>query len=222
MYNTLREAFYFSRNQFQPLLMIALVYALPAYVIELSVLMQEERPDRIYLALINGLFMCLSVIQFGAAVFYIDRLSRGQAISVSQAISMAISRMGNLLILNLLMGIAILGGLMLMIVPGLFLVYKLLFAEFYLLLEDQDPIKALKASYHSTTGFASELLPPLVVWGSLTVIASMMGSGYIDRESDTAWLALLIHQITMMVLSVYGWALIYRLYQKFIEGAPAT
>ncbi len=222
MHTTLREAYYFSRNQFQPLLMIALVYALPSYIIELSLMAQEGKPDRLYLAMINGLFMCLSVIQFGAAVLYIDSLSKGQSISVSQAISMAINRMGALLILNLLMGIAVLGGLMLMVLPGLYLVYKLLFAEFYLLLQNQDPVKALKSSYKSTTGFAAELLPPLVLWGGLTFFASLLGTSAIDREGEMAWAALLLHQITMMLLSIYGWALIYRLYQKFLEGAETS
>lgn len=219
MQQTLREAYYFSRNQFQPLLMIALVYALPSYIIELSLMFQEGKPDRLYLAMINGLFMCLSVIQFGAAVLYIDNLSRGDGISVSQAISMAISRMGGLLILNLLMGVAILGGLMLMVIPGLFLVYKLLFAEFFLLLQNQDPVKALKSSYQATAGLAAELLPPLLVWGTLTFCASLLGSSAINREEDMAWLALLLHQGVMMLLSIYGWALIYRLYQKFLEEA---
>ncbi len=222
MHQTLREAYYFSRNQFQPLFMIALVYALPAYFIEISLMFQEGKPDRIYLAMINGLFMCLSVIQFGAAVLYIDSLSQGNGIRVSQAISMAINRMGGLLILNLLMGMAILGGLMLMVIPGLFLIYKLLFAEFFLLLQNQDPIKALKSSYKSTTGFAAELLPPLVAWGTLTFSASIMGSSAIDREADMAWMALLLHQGLMMLLSIFGWALIYRLYQKFLDGAKVS
>ncbi|MEH6626356.1 MAG: YciC family protein [Motiliproteus sp.] len=222
MHTTLREAFYFSRNQFQPLLMIALVYALPSYIIELSLLSQEGKPEPLFLAMINGLFMCLSIIQFGAAVLYIDNLSKGQGISVSQAISMAISRMGGLLLLNLLMGMAILGGLMLMVIPGLYLGYKLLFAEFYLLLKNQDPVTALKSSYKDTAGFAAELLPPLVIWGGATFVVSMMGSSAIDREDEMVWAALLLHQISMMLLSIYGWALIYRLYQKYIEKTPSS
>ncbi len=220
MLTTLREAIYFSRNQFQPLLMIALVYALPSYLVELGLQMREGEPDKLVLALINGLFMCLSVIQFGAAIFYIDRLSQGTPIAVSKSIVLAVERLGVLLILNFLMGIAVLGGLLLMVLPGLFLAYKLLFAEFFMLLRPQDPLTALKTSYRATTGFASELLPPLLIWGSLTFAASLAGATMIDRQDEMAWATLLLHQVLMMAMSILGWTLLYRLYQKYLaDGA---
>ncbi len=218
MLTTLREAFYFSRNQFHPLLMISLIYAIPSYFMDASLMFSAGEPDQTYLGVIMVASMCLSVIQFGAAMLYIDGVSHGRGISVGQAISRAVSQLIGLLALNILMGVIIGAGLLLLVLPGVFLAYKLLFAELYLLLHRQDPISALKSSFKATTGFSAELLPPILVWGSITVLASVLGSSLIDRTDSMAWLPLLVHQVLMIALSIFGWALIYRLYQRYLEG----
>ncbi|OMH34799.1 YciC family protein [Motiliproteus sp. MSK22-1] len=219
MMTTLREAMYFSRNQFQPLLIIALLSGVPFYFLEIITMSTEGDPDRNTAIGIMIVSMCLNVIQFGAAMLYIDHVSHGRAISVSKAIGMALARFAGLFVLNILMAIVIGTGLLLLVIPGIFFGYKLFFSEIYLLLQQQDPITALKSSFNATTGLASELLPPLLAWGIVAVTASMLGSSIVHSAEGLEWAALLLHQIVMMSLSIYGWALAYRLYQRYLESS---
>mgnify|MGYP000267556868 CR=1 FL=1 len=219
MMNTLREALYFSRNQFQPLLMIALIYAVPAYILEYSTMSLEDAPERATATTVMFISMCLNVLQFGAAMLYIDHISHGQPISVLKAFSMSVLRFPGLFALKILLAIVVGTGLLLFILPGLFFAYKLFFAELYLLLHRQDPFAAMRSSYSATKGLTAELLSPLLFWGSLMLTATLLGSQLVHDSGDLAWAGLLLHQIIMMALNIFGWALVYRLYQRYLEGA---
>ncbi|MBB1487745.1 hypothetical protein [Oceanospirillum sediminis] len=55
-----------------------------------------------------------------------------------------------LLILNLMIGFSILAGLLLLIIPGLILMVRMTFAEFYCVLEQKKPVTAFKLSWQDT------------------------------------------------------------------------
>ncbi|WP_207062614.1 YciC family protein [Motiliproteus sp. SC1-56] len=220
MFTPLREAAFFSRHQFVPLFQIALLYTLPSLALELTLGAGEGRPDATTGAMVNGLFLCLGVLQFGAAILYIDAKVQGRPLSPAEAIGQALQRLGGLLITNLLMGVAIGGGLMLLIVPGLFFAYKLVFAELFLLLRRENPVEALKSSYRATEGLAGDVLPPLLVWAGLVATVSIMSLAG-STEAASGPLAVIIQHLLMAGLNIWGWALIYRLYQQYVVE-PAT
>ena len=213
MLTVLREAAYFARHQFQPLFQIALLYTLPSLTVELA--LGGTPPAGMSASLLNGFFLCLGILQFGAAILYIDARVQGHGISPGQAIGRALQRLGGLLLVNLLMGLLVFGGLMLLVLPGLFLAYKLVFAELFLLLHRQNPVDALKSSYQATTGLAGSLLPPLLFWGSLVAAGSLLPL-MSAQEGGADPLMLVVHHLLMLGLSIWGWALIYRLYQQHI------
>lgn len=218
MLTPLKEAFYFSRNQFQPLLIIGLVYAIPSFLIEQSGLISttsESGPNIIAIFAV----LCLNLLPFASAMIYIDGLSQGTPIGIVQSLSKGISKLGWLIILNVMLGAIVGVGFLMLIVPGVFFAYKLLFAELYLLLHDQSPMDALKSSYKGTTGLFSEIIPPLLVWFGSTLFASvLLGNllGGIDGLVNG-----LIYTTVMLLFTIYGWALMYRLYQRYIEAQVA-
>lgn len=218
MWKTLQESYYFTRHQFQPLLLIALVYAVPSYFIDVYVLGQGEDIDQNYLGLMVAVSLVLKILQFAAAMLYIDGLSHNRPISIVDAYGGAFQKLFYLMTLNILRAAMVSVGLILLVVPGLFLLYKLIFSELYILLQDENPLTAAKSSYHKTTGFSAELLPPLLFWGVLTLAGWQLGARMIDPQSPDSWLPLIPHQAMMTLLSMYGWALIYRLYQRYLNG----
>lgn len=221
MLTVLRESSYFARNQFRPLFQIALLYTVPSLGIELMLTATDTKLEGIAPSLINGLFLCLGVLQFGAAILCIHAKVLGTPITATRAIGLATERLGALLIVNLLMAVLVGGGLMLLVIPGLFFAYKLLFAELFLLLGRQTPIESLKSSYQATTGLASVLLPPLLVWGAAVIGASLLSLAGAS-EQDPSPLALAMHHLLMAGLSIWGWALIYRLYQQHIASPDVS
>lgn len=224
MNKLLREAWFFTRTHLKPLLAIALIYTLPSTLLELNLLGAEEPMNQNQQLMIGALFICLGVIQFGAAMIFIHRRVEGSAISIGEAISLALKQLLPLLLVNILMALMIAGGLMLLVLPGLFLAYKLLFAEFMLLFHGMGPIDALKASYRSTRGLAGDVLPPLLLWAGLVIGVSVAGSLLFNPGGESTAVGLLVQEGASMLVSVYGWALLYRLYQCFITKqleAPA-
>ncbi len=71
-----------------------------------------------------------------------------------------------LLILNLLLGLIIFLGLMVLIIPGIYLAISFLFAHFFVWFYDVDPLEALRLSRKTVSGnFGQILLLCLVLCG---------------------------------------------------------
>ena len=220
----LKEAAYFARTHIQPLLLIALLLELPTWLLDyvapgFALIEEAEMPLGLLLVL-----MLLSVVQFAAALLYIHQQVMDQPVSALQAIQMAAARIGPLLLINILMTLAIMLGLMLLILPGLFIAYKLMFGECYLLFHGKRPLEALRHSYRINQGMANQLLPPLLLWGALAIAASV--GVQLNVQADTPdWVLVILFEVAGVGLSIWGWALFYRLYQRHIvplEPAPSN
>lgn len=218
MLTPLREAFYFSRNQFKPLFIIGLVYTIPSLFLTQSGMLIstiESGPNIIAIFVA----MCLNLLPFGSAMIYIDRLAQGNPVSVPKAITIGLSKLGWMIVLNVLLASIIGVGFLLLIVPGVFFAYKLLFAELYLLLHNQSPMTALKSSYVATTGLFNEIVPPLLVWFGSTIVVSVVFNRFIGSSANTV--TEVIYHGIMLLFTIYGWALMYRLYQRYLEAQVA-
>jgi len=225
MFIVLKQAGYFARTHAQPLLLIALLLSLPGWIIEYAL------PDRAPIAdtevdtqgLLTSLVMTLvAVVQYAAAMLYIHQQVLLRPISALQAISIGASRIGPLLIINALMALAIALGLALLIAPGLYMAYKLMFGEFYLLFHGQRPLQALRSSYKDNTDLADKLLPPLLFWGGLIATSAIGQQLLLGQWEDPLVINLVFEAITL-ALTLWGWALMYRLYQLYIEPlGPAS
>ncbi|MFT5721485.1 MAG: hypothetical protein ACI9W6_001801 [Motiliproteus sp.] len=225
MFIVLQQAGYFARQHAQPLLLIALVLSLPGWFIDyaLTPAIATPKADTAIQDLgVNLLLTVLAVVQFAAAMIYIHQQVTGRPVGARQAVAMSVSRLGPLLVINALMAMAIGGGLMLLVAPGLFMAYKLMFAEFYLLFHGQRPIQALRSSYKDNTDLAGKLLPPLLLWGGLMATTAIGQQVLLEQGQDPLVINLLF-ETTAIALTLWGWALMYRLYQIHIEpGVPDT
>ncbi len=74
-------------------------------------------------------------------------------------------------LLSLLSGLLIMAGLMLFIVPGIFLMQRLLLAPYYLIDRDLGPIEAMKQSFRDAKRFSG------AVWGlmGVTLLVAIVG-----------------------------------------------
>ncbi|RDE22547.1 hypothetical protein DV711_08110 [Motiliproteus coralliicola] len=217
MFSPLKEAAYFARHHAKPLLVIAIVLSLPAWLVEYSLPEPnpEQGPNPQFL--LSGIMItALGVLQYAAAIIYIHQQVQQQPISAFQSILMAGQRFLPLFVLNLMMALVVGAGFLLLVIPGVFLAYKLMFGEFFLLFHGQKPLQALKSSYRHNTELGSRLLPPLLVWITLMVLTAVFNHR-LQPEDTTDWQVQVLFELLYLGLNVYGWALLYRLYQRYLS-----
>lgn len=218
MFIVLKQAAYFARQHAQPLLLIALLLSLPSWIIDYSLAPAaptEGETDLLGLGL-SLLLTAFAVVQFAAAMIYIHQQVLGQPASAIEAIGLAINRIGPLLLINLLMALAIGLGLLLLIAPGIYIAYKLMFGEFYLLFHGQSALQSLRRSYQDNTDLSDKLLPPLLFWGGLVATASISQQMLLQQAQDSFIIKPLFEALSI-ALMLWGWALMYRLYQLYIQ-----
>jgi hypothetical protein len=100
-------------------------------------------------------FAAMGVVFFlmGCAVLrMVGALARGQAGDAVSALAVVLRRAPHLLLASILFTLACWAGLMLLIVPGIFLLVALSFFSQAILFDDHDGVRALGASFRLTRG----------------------------------------------------------------------
>ncbi len=100
-----------------------------------------------------------------AIVFYLSSIITNQTISISQAWLLSIKYWPSFLLLSILVSLFVFSGLMFFVIPGVILFIRFSFAEFYLLLEQQSPIDAIKSSLINTKHYFFMLFGGFLILG---------------------------------------------------------
>ena len=88
----------------------------------------------------------------GALIAYMASVISGDALTRGQCYRIALVYWRPLFLLSILVSLALMGGLFMFIFPGLYLMARLAFSEFYCVLNKQSPFAALESSWHATKG----------------------------------------------------------------------
>ncbi len=155
----------------------------------------------------------------GALIFYLASLLSGKAIDAKTAWALGIRYWPRLMLLSLLVWITLTAGFVVMIVPGIYLIGRLAFAEFELLLNQRDPLEAMKASWAGTGPYVW-----LILAGYLIISIGLYGPYYIPAallnmtESDMG-VTMHVINIVYSFLSVIYTLFAFRVYDLSREGA---
>ncbi|HCP53380.1 MULTISPECIES: YciC family protein [Pseudomonas] len=152
----LRDAWYFFRNNLSAIARLCL----PLIVLESlaqQLLSQAVGPDTQapYSLLIGLIFY---PIYTGALILFLDARSNGQAPAARDLIATSLRFWPQLALLTGLSTLAILLGASLFVLPGLWIMIKLAFAEYLLVLRGLTPLKALHESFEQTRGAFWQIL----------------------------------------------------------------
>ena len=129
----------------------------------------------------------------------------GQTPTVEGSYRLALSRLGSVLLVEVLAGFAVLGGFLLLVVPGFIVLTKLIASSSAVILEDVRGRKALSRSWRLTDGhgwrvFGTWLLASLlagIVAGLFTLPATLLGN---SMSCSSGWLVRAIGQIAGAVV----------------------
>lgn len=193
----LKDTFEFFFANFSTITLLILPVILPVTLIGSAVehfwLVTEEDINsqwaRVYGSLAFMNLLAYPLYHAALVRFMHDRI-HGQPSGIAAYYIGALSVYFPLLMLNLLIGFSVLAGLLLLIIPGLILVVRMTFAEFFCVLEQKRPLQAFKASWHGTkSDFWLIINGAAILYASLFVlewaISQLLGSGALGFVGDT-------------------------------------
>lgn len=106
-------------------------------------------PNFLLVALVVGL---ASSVFYGASLYRIHHLVEGQDDDFTDMMLAAAKKLPSLFFASLLYTLAVIGGIFLLLIPGVILSISLIFCWYYIILEDQGAVDALMSSHRLVWG----------------------------------------------------------------------
>lgn len=206
----LRQSLFFFRTHLARLAMIQLPFLLLVTLVQHQLMQGADDTAKTANTLFfsAALDLILMPIYWGATLLYMRSVLQNSPLSVSQAVSLSFGCWGRLLLTYVLTALAVSTGLLMFILPGIYIGVRLAFAEFYCVMEGKGPLESIRASWNSSADFFWPLLQGLALIFSILMLAEVMiGQLLGDEEILMLGVSLLI-QFLGVLPSIYA----YRLY----------
>lgn len=190
LYKLLLDSWRFFRNHLRVLAIIILPIVLPieifAAIYEYHFLGAEPTMQELLMLRIPSIIA--APIYSIAVVFYIASIIDNKPLPLSSLWQLGIRYWLMYFIMSFMIGMMAGVGLLLFILPGLFLLAKFAFAQFELLLHGHSPPQALQRSWQRTTGHTATVLGGYVVLATLFIavylgLGTLLGLLYPDYSS---------------------------------------
>jgi hypothetical protein len=161
----LRQSFYFFKQNFSTIAKIQLPFLLLLNGLALWLDINTSETDDLkqqaaYLSILSLTFL---PIYWGGTILFMQSTLDNAPLSASQAIILSLSFWRTLLFTFILTSIAVFGGLLLLILPGLYIGVRLAFADYICVLEKQSAMDSLKQSWKDTADYFWKLLPGFAI-----------------------------------------------------------
>jgi magnesium-transporting ATPase (P-type) len=145
VWQLLRDAINYTKPIYIPLL----VLFLPSFIISLLVLGMS--PGSTVLLSVIDLFAITPFVT-GAAIFYAHQNLTNRGATIPDSLQAAGERFARLVFLNLILSVIIIVGLVLLIIPGIYLSVRLSFVFYALMIERRSVFDSLNRSWQLTQG----------------------------------------------------------------------
>ena len=154
---------------------IFLLAGLGAEIFSLNIVREFELDEAWETSLVNVLATALfEPVASGTAIYFIASRSDGKTESVYDCFMKSWEPYSRLVICYFMVTGIVIFGFALYLLPGIYFFYKLIFAEFQVVLEEKAPNDALVGSFSQTTGHSQLILPPFIV-----IFAILLGGGWL-------------------------------------------
>lgn len=211
----IQDSLYFFRNNLGRIL----VLCLPLVVLEAlakqalgSAMSADASPAY---NLVVGLFFY--PLYTAALILFLDARSRGEEPQTRDLLAMAVRLWPTFAVLSAMSTLLLMFGLSLFIVPGIWVMIKLAFCEYLLVLRRLTPFMAMRESMLMTTGhFTRILMCVLCVYIPLSLLEGV--SLYLLPEPQSAPITLVIDSISSF-LQLFTSIVMFRLFMLISEPA---
>lgn len=211
-FDYLRQSLFFFRTHLNRLALIQIPFLLLITLVQYQLLQGGETTEDVRntssLFMSSALDLALMPVYWGATLLYMQSVLQGRTLSAGQAISLSLTCWGRLLLTYILTALAVSTGLLLLILPGIYIGVRLAFAEFYCVMEGKGPVESIRVSWASSNEFFWPLLQGLaLIFGVLMLAEVMIGQMPADAKALMLGLSLLVQFLGVMS-SIYA----YRIY----------
>ncbi len=173
--------------------------------------MPESLAGNVFFILIIEAFLQISLI------LLVQGILAKQHLSWSQRSLRALGFFLPFFLMQIMMAFGVVAGLMLMIVPGIFVFVRWLLAPYFMLLQGQGALASLKSSWRLTQGYGWDLFFALVAMMVIGLVPSMFMLDNVTSSASAFSNGVL--SILGSVIGAWSVVLFYRAYD-YIQANP--
>lgn len=210
----IRDSLYFFQRNLRQIVMLCLpLVVLESLTKQLVIRAMGEGTSPAIGLLIGLLFYPLYT---GALILFLDARSRGERPHKRDLWAMALRLFPTFALLTALSTLLIMFGISLLLLPGLWVMIKLVFAEYLLVLRGLSPMDAMRASFKATEGHFFTIL--FCVLGVLIPLWLIDGVSLMVYPEPQHPLTTLLLDSANNFLQVFTSVVIFRLYMLICEA----
>jgi hypothetical protein len=169
--------------------------------------------------------IAVTTIFMGAIVWMIDRIGQGGRPAIGEALNVGMRRLPALLVAGIIYGLALIVGLALLIVPGLFIGVALLFFYVAVVVERKGPIEGLQYSWQLVRGhwwrtaalvtiITIVLMILYILLGIVAGIVVALGTDFSLESGEMPWyIDFIVSPLIVGVVGPLGYALFMSVYR---------
>ncbi len=180
------------------------------------------------LAAVGVLGMALGLLGYATTILLAARAYRGQALALGDLLADGVGRMISVVFASLLVGICIGFGTLLLILPGLYLLFRLSMTVCATCAEGLDPLTAFKRSWSLTEGRMwdlSKFLGALFFIGLVTgvgILAANVALRIVGAAAGAAGGAAagVVGNLLQFIVSAWGTACMTKFYLELADRSP--
>ncbi len=160
------------------------------------------------------LAVAISIGCMGAIIARLDAIAQGQELGFGAALKLGVRRSPILFASLLLYMLAISLGMLLLIIPGLYLMISLMLCTYLIMVEKSGPIEALKRSYRLVQGnwwrtMAALMVPTVLMMTVMGLAQMLVVMVSIPFGEEAVAMTMLISQGVNIIVQVIATPLIY-------------
>lgn len=153
----------------------------------------------------------------GALILFLDAKSRGEEPAKRNLLAATLRMWPTFAVLTALSTLLIMAGLSLFIVPGIWVMIKLVFSEYLLVLRGLGPLEAMRESFKMSKGHVVRILVcVLFVYIPLSVLEGL--SFYVLPDQQSPLLSLIVDSVSSF-LQLFISVVMFRLFMLIDEPA---
>ena len=212
----LQDSLYFFRRNFVSILTLCLPFVMLEAVAK-QLFASASGPDgsASWQLLLGLLFYPFYT---GALILFLAAKTRGEEPAKRDVLAMTLRMWPTFALLTALSTLLIMAGLSLFIVPGIWVMIKLVFSEYLLVLRGMTPLDAMRGSFKMTKGHVLRIFTcVLCVYLPLSVLEGI--SLYVLPEQQSLGLSLVVDSVSSF-LQLFISVVMFRLFMLIDEPTP--
>ena len=204
-----------------PFILVTLIVNIPTlYFMRRQLTSVAEEDVRLWGALSQVSGWVMSILATGAVTYAVVQQLRGRPCGMGEALSVGAARFFPVIGVGLLTMLAVVGGLILLIIPGLIVSLMLLVATPVAIIERPGVVASLKRSSELTKGVKGQLFVMLLLIGFVGgIIGFVVGMVLQGSAPNTSWIVLGALHVLVQSFGVVLPAVVYVLLRASRDGA---